>query len=405
MNRVVGGSETGRPSVCIVSHNAYGAFCGGTSGFIGGVEWQTSLLGRWLAGRGYAVSLLTWDEGGGKEEFRDGVRVVKICRQQSGFPGLRFVHPKWTGLVRAMARADADVYYHNCGDCVTGQVALWCRRNARGFVFSSASDADCHPRLPELHSRRERLLYRMGIRRAHRIIVQTRRQQRALSQYFRVDSAVIPMPCPEPRGGGSDAAVGCPPRVLWVGRVARVKRPDRLLELARSCPDLEFDLVGPLPANGHSDLIDRLKRGVLNVTVHGAVPREAMDSHYRSAAVLCCTSDYEGFPNTFLEAWSHGLPVVSTFDPDDLISRRNLGAVVADVAQMRQALKELFAAPDRYREMSANARKYYVQNHTLEAVMPRFEQVFREVAADFGGRNRVVRARGPEAARSTGCRE
>ena len=49
--------------ICIVSHNGYGAISGGTIGFIGGVERQTSLLARWLVGRGHKVSFLTWDEG------------------------------------------------------------------------------------------------------------------------------------------------------------------------------------------------------------------------------------------------------------------------------------------------------------------------------------------------------
>src|ERR1041385_9072964 len=116
-------TSPGKPSICIVSHNCYGAIHGGNSGFIGGVERQTSFLAWWLAANGYRVSLLTWDEGGGPEEMIKGVRVIKICNQKSGLRGVRFFHPKWTGLIRAMRRADADVYYHNFSECVTGQVA------------------------------------------------------------------------------------------------------------------------------------------------------------------------------------------------------------------------------------------------------------------------------------------
>ena len=54
-------AEDRRLSICLVAHNAAGAMFGGDQGHIGGVERQTSLMARWLAARGYGVSVLTWD--------------------------------------------------------------------------------------------------------------------------------------------------------------------------------------------------------------------------------------------------------------------------------------------------------------------------------------------------------
>ena len=125
-------------AICIVSHAAYGAMTGGRDGHAGGVERQTSMTARWLAARGHDVSLVVWNEGPPGDEQIDGVRVIKLCRQIGGLPGLRFLHPRWTSLWRALGRADADVYYHNCAEAITGQVAIWCRRHARPFVYSVA---------------------------------------------------------------------------------------------------------------------------------------------------------------------------------------------------------------------------------------------------------------------------
>lgn len=36
--------------ICLVAHFAYGALAGGEHGHIGGVERQTSLMAKWLAG-------------------------------------------------------------------------------------------------------------------------------------------------------------------------------------------------------------------------------------------------------------------------------------------------------------------------------------------------------------------
>ena len=372
-------SSNFRTSVCIVSHNGYGAITGGKTGFVGGVEHQTSLLAKWLKGRGHSVSFLTLDEGAPGEEVIDGVRVIKICRRDAGLPGLRFFHPKWTGLVTAMREADADIYYHNCGECVTGQIAIWCKMNRRKLIFALASNADCDPSLPEMNGIHEKILFQTGLRFADGIIAQTRTQQQMLKSNFCVDSIVIPMPC----HGIADFDFTPPSkaerRVLWVGRVCPVKRLEWFLELAEISPEWQFDLVGPFDGNGYAKQVKESAKRILNISLHGKVEKERIDDFYRRSGVLCCTSSYEGFPNTFLEAWSLGLPVVSTFDPDGIIERENLGRFVTDVAGMRVAIEELMTQQLSFCECSRNGRNYYVKNHNAERVMPRLEQAIHTV--------------------------
>src|SRR5690606_14607407 len=165
-----------------------------------------------------------------------------------------------------------------------------------------------------------------------RIIVQTETQRDLLKTNFGLASTIIPMPCPDPYAGSVEEFV--PPmktkRVLWIGRVCRVKRPDRLVAIARACPDIEFSLAGPIYDDAYAQATIAEARTVPNIRVLGPVPREDVPNLYRNASLLCCTSDYEGFPNTFLEAWSLGVPVVSTIDPDGVIRRHGLGAIGAD---------------------------------------------------------------------------
>jgi glycosyltransferase involved in cell wall biosynthesis len=372
----------GKPRICFVAHLAYGAMAGGNSGFVGGVERQTSLMARWFASRGYQVRVLTWDEGQQDGAEIDGVRVFKMCRRDAGVKGLRFFWPKWTSLVAAMKRADAEIYYQNCGEYVTGQVALWCRRHSRRFVYSVANDADCDARLPEMHKLRERVLYRYGLKHADRVIVQTRRQQDMLRTHFELDSAVIPMPCPGP---SADDYVACERvqkrgnRVLWIGRVCEQKRPDRLLDLAEACPDLHFDLVGPAADNGYARSVWERAKNISNVTLHGPASRGRVSEFYKNSGVMCCTSDFEGFPNTFLEAWSYGVPIVTTFDPDNLIARNELGIVAQNVKGLESGIRTLLGDSQQWQQASHAARRYYLGNHTTDAVMPKFEKVFSEI--------------------------
>jgi len=368
--------------ICFIAHFAYGALAGGTSGHIGGVERQTSLMAKWLAKNGYKVSMLTWDEGQQDGVEIDKVQIFKMCRRDAGIKGLRFFWPKWTSLYAAMRRADANIYYQNCGEYVTGQVALWCRRHGRKFVYSVASDPDCDGRLPEMHTLRERFLYRYGLKHADRVIVQTRRQHEMLRADFGCDSIVIPMPCPGPSeeeyAAIRDVHNGSS-NVLWIGRICKVKRPDRLLDLAQLCPEAHFDLVGPADKTDYAQKICERVKDIFNITYHGPASREQVSQFYQKAGILCCTSEFEGFPNTFLEAWSYGLPIISTFDPDNLIADRNMGIIAQDVQELAAGIRALLGEPQRWQQASEAARLYYLENHTVETVMAKFERIFCEI--------------------------
>jgi glycosyltransferase involved in cell wall biosynthesis len=136
---------------------------------------------------------------------------------------------------------------------------------------------------------------------------------------------------------------------------------------------MTFDFVGPLFSDGYSQAIRTRAVQMPNVVVHGQIAKGRVGEFYRRAAFLCCTSDYEGFPNTFLEAWSYGLPIVSTFDPDQLIAKHGLGMVGREISDLRNAVVHLTAENGSYRDVSRRVRAYYEANHTLAAVMPRFE--------------------------------
>ncbi len=382
--------QNNKPRICFVAHFAYGAMVGGDSGHIGGVERQTSLMARWFAARGYSVSMLTWDEEQENGVEIDGVRVFKMCRKDAGLLGLRFLWPRWSSLIAAMKRVDADVYYQNCAEYVTGQVALWCRGQGRKFIYSVASELDCDKQLPKMKTLRERILYRYGLEHADKILVQTRKQQEMLRSSFGCDSVILPMPCV---GSSEDEYTCCQKArsgaksILWIGRICKVKRPDRLLDIAEACPDFNFCLVGPKDDTEYAHNVWERAKTVANVTLHGPVSLDKVSEFYKKSNILCCTSEFEGFPNTFLEAWSYGLPTVSTFDPDNLIAGRGLGKACKDIPELVSGIHELLDSTEKWDKASQSAREYYLENNVTDKAMERFERVFLDTAKADSGSN------------------
>ncbi|WP_236546624.1 glycosyltransferase family 4 protein [Psychromonas sp. L1A2] len=368
-------------NVCLVAHFAYGAINGGSNGSIGGVERQTSLMAQWLASRGHNVSLLTWSEDSVEDEIINGVKIIKICRQDSGLPGVRFFTPRWTGLIKAMKRANADVYYQNCGEYITGQVAMWCKANNKRFLYSLASDADADVSLPIMKKWRERVLYRYGLNNASQILAQTEQQRKLLKSGFSLESSIMPMPCPDKSEGQLAQYSQNKFTILWAARIHVCKRLELLLEVASELPEVDFIVGGsPVVEDKYYQMLFTKISQLSNVKYLGMVAREEMPALYRSASLFCCTSEYEGFPNTFLEAWSHGLPIVSTFDPDHLIRKRKLGFDAVTKDDLVLGIKKLCSDQVLWQQYSDNARHYYQENHSVDQVMERFEAIFTELS-------------------------
>ena len=95
---------------------------------------------------------------------------------------------------------------------------------------------------------------------------------------------------------------------------------------------------------------------------------EAVNQMLGATCVFVNTSDSEGFPNTYLQAWARGTPVVAFFDPDGVVAREGLGYAVRSIAEMRAAVVELLTNPARWTEMSNRCQRYVAERHGKSAV-------------------------------------
>src|SRR5262247_1540540 len=95
--------------------------------YFGGESVQQTLLAKAFAALGYRVSMVVKDHEQPEGEEIDGITVHKTFAESAGVPILRFVHPRMTSILRALARSDADVFYQSCAGMLTGLVGWHCR--------------------------------------------------------------------------------------------------------------------------------------------------------------------------------------------------------------------------------------------------------------------------------------
>ncbi|MCX6865800.1 MAG: glycosyltransferase family 4 protein [Verrucomicrobia bacterium] len=353
--------------------------------YLGGIETQLATLARGLVSQGCEVTVITYDHGQPDDDRYEGVRLLKSHAPNSGLRLLRNIHPRTTGLLGAMRRAGADVYLQMGAGIETGQTALGCRLLGRPFVFCLASDADFGAHLNAGPWGLEGKAYRCGLNHANQIIAQTETQRQGLHAATGRNSTVIPMAVLPPSGQSVDDTK---PHVLWVGRITPTKRLDWLIEAARRCPEAAFDIVGtPNQQSGHATSLMDEARFLPNVRVHGRAAASILANLYADATLLACTSVLEGFPTTFLEAWSIGLPVVTTFDPDGVVATHGLGEVAGDLNDFVARLTGLLGDASRRAICATAARSYYQSNHSIAEVSRRFHQMFESAAK---GKSRKV---------------
>jgi glycosyltransferase involved in cell wall biosynthesis len=109
--------------------------------------------------------------------------------------------------------------------------------------------------------------------------------------------------------------------------------------------------------------IDRLP----NLTYLGPLQVEQVNQILTSTDLLVNTSQYEGFSNTFIQAWFRRVPVLSlNCDPENLLSSNKLGVFANGCYTiLRDSLQDLISNREKLDTLGMNARLHAEANHSL----------------------------------------
>jgi glycosyltransferase involved in cell wall biosynthesis len=300
---------------------------------------------------------------------QDGYKIVRVGTGSRGAG--RFLRDSWS-LFRALKRLRPAVIYQRGLKAYTGVCAFYCMRYGAKLVFHIAHDSDvCRARYARwgpatLVRRLERRVAEYGLRRSNLIVAQTRHQKALLRSEFGLEAnAVVPNFHPIPAVSDSRSESG-PLRILWVANFKERKNPEIFVDLAEAYSDrkdVSFVMIGRAGAKEYARLHVRMKR-LRNLEYLGEVPIERVNEELARSHIFVNTSSAEGFPNTFIQAWLRGTPVVSCFvDPDACLSHGRAGIVAGSPARLISVIGELLDDRTRLRTLGEAARAYGFANH------------------------------------------
>lgn len=330
-------------------------------------------LRAWLQGFraiGAETAILAGEDASRAAERLGETQLLRVWSPRGRIPGLAYVGRFLPRMVAASRRWRPDIVVHATASINTGLMYLLARILRRPFVYRCASDIDVeHPYPGKNLGSAVTRLYTFGLRRADAYVAQNRRQLDTIRRRFPGKPATIlynPFSAPREAQAPTRAERGY---VAWLGVFKPEKNLPLLAALAQALPDIAFRVGGKLQI-GMDDAATivavRTLEALPNVTLVGYLRRTEVPSFLANALLLLSTSHYEGFSNTFLEAWGAGTPMVAParVDPDGLIAAKGLGHAPADDAALAPVIRTICdLPPGDYARLSAHCRAYVEAEH------------------------------------------
>jgi glycosyltransferase involved in cell wall biosynthesis len=351
----------------------------------GGAERQMMLLARALAERGHRVAHIVYPP---REPIELSYPLELIPR--GAYAGNRpIIGPLLEILTiwRALRAARARVVIVRTASPVVGITAVYCKLTGSRLIFSSSNVSDFT--LERMSGRVGRALYRLGVRLADAVVVQSDEQTALAKESFgslrrvrRIPSFAESAPASDDRPSG-DA-------FLWFGRLVNYKQPMRYVALAQTVPEAQFIMIPVVTDAGPREVADlrTAADGIPNLELLDPLPHAELAALIESAVAIVNTSVLEGMPNAFLEAWARGIPVLTLqFDPDAVVERERLGiSAQGSWDRFVEGARELWEGRSDRDGLARRLVAYVGETHSMDAVGARWSELTREVREKRDGR-------------------
>ena len=359
--------------ICIFSINAYSVFNPSSDAPIGGTEVQLAFLANFFSSQ-IKTSFITGDWGQRVIEEIEGIKIYRAFSLKRSF--LNYLGAPFL-LWRALNLADADIYLASSAGMEIGIISLFCKIKRRKFIYRTAHEWDCTGEYILKHIVAGRF-FKYGLVHSDRVIAQNLEHAHLLKKNYGILVEVIknawmitPIELKEKNG------------ILWVGRCERWKNPSLLLKIAEKLHQYQFIMICPKQKHNlnYFEKIKRKAKSLPNMTFIDFVPFFEIQGYFNSVALFIGTSQYEGFPNTYLQACIGSTPIVSyKVNPDNFINENNVGYCAdGDLEKMIDQINRLLHDEKDWNKKSENALQYAKENHDINIVGEQWKKLLEKI--------------------------
>ena len=340
------------------------------------IQWKSWIRG--FIDNGHYFGLLTWE---GAEKYINkklDFDIIECYNPDLGIKKLRLIYYQMPKLYHAIKKYNPDYLIQGAATIHTFLLMLIAKILRIPFIHRIAGDSDVDENIGQMLPKKEILLYKLGVRYADIIFTQNSYQLNKLKNKFpKKNIYILHNPFELETTQKQILPRSKESYIAWIGNFRAVKNLPQLAKIAHKLPEVEFKIAGIEHKNmDNSTRISLIElKNIKNVEFVGYVKRSSISKFLSKAIGLLNTSFHEGFSNTFLEAWSLGVPVITTknVNPDEIVSNFNLGKVAEDYTQLLSYLKMIIDLDENeYNELALHCYEYVKENHDPRILAEKF---------------------------------
>ena len=346
----------------------------------GGGELQIALLAKALAQKGHDVVIV---DPYANESFEtdEGIKLINVPDWNKGMRGIRLFSHRIPTLKKILLEQNADYYYIRMRSYMHLVPYLVAKKMKRKFIVATAHDLDVlsfkekykYEYKPKFNLVQlltlfwpSDIVYRYLLKRTDYLILQHSGQQQGLN-IVRGKVGIFPNIFDPKNLQNVENHPGN--YFIHVGALTVLKGVENLYNLVKMLDKQTRIVIVGQPRDRRAIKIYEQLSKLENVTLKGKLNHEETIQLIANAKALINTSNYEGFPNIFLEAWATGVPVISLkVNPGDVINKYGLGIYCeGNLQKMKTCIES--------NELSINKNKlmsYVTEFHDLNSAGDRF---------------------------------
>ncbi len=277
-----------------------------------------------------------------------------------------------TNVYHILRKLNPDFIYQRVSCAYTGIAAYYANKYNKTMIWHISSDNDVKPwefnlKKQIIFDYIDKKFAEYGIMNCSKIIGQTKYQNKLLKKYYSKKCEVIisnfhPLPAHEIQKKH-------PVKILWVSNIKSIKRPEIFVEVAKHFEqfrNVKFCMIGGKQNKKLTTQLEEEINKIKNLEYLGEKALKEVNNLFCQAHIFINTSDSEGFPNTFIQAWMRRVPVVSlNVDPDNVLKNHGIGFHSGSLEQLFKDTKRLIEDEELRETMGKRAQEYAFKHHSL----------------------------------------
>ncbi|MCH8535328.1 MAG: glycosyltransferase family 4 protein [Flavobacteriaceae bacterium] len=280
----------------------------------------------------------------------------------------RYFYVRIPGILKALVKSKCDYVYYGVPGHFTGLLSILTKLCGKKFILRISNDYLVDIRYKQQTDMLRYFFYKIAFLLSDSIICQNEYQYNILKVNYSKKTKLISNPF---LGSVEQKGVQLCKRngIAWIATIQHQKNILLLYDIALKMPEIKFTIAGNISNKLsvlENECLNKLQM-LPNVEMLGFIDKNKVNKLLAESVILLNTSYYEGFSNTFLEAFSVGTPVftLSHNDPGSIIRNYKIGLIYDNVESFKDQYKKLVSSDSLYLEYSNNCLEYLKKNHQL----------------------------------------